>query len=293
MFHTKHKSMLPYLLVAPVIIVLLLYSYLPLPYTFYLSVNETVPITGELQFAGMANFRMILKDPNFWESFRNTAYYVGAATLVVIVLGTIVAVILNSKVKGTTVYMCILFIPWIVSDVVAGFSWKWLLNPDFGILNYMFEPLGIRVSNMITKPQYAMLAVVMVTVWKQLAYSALLLLAGLQNVSNELIEAAKLDGCSGWQAFWRITFPIFSPMLLVTVLLDVINFISQSGLSLVLTNGGPLRSTETLALYLYKEAFMNFHLTNASSISVVLAVINISVVCVYFYANKKSREWVG
>lgn len=293
MFHTKKKTILPYLLVAPVFIILLLYSYLPFPYTLYLSVNQSMPITGELQFVGFDNFKTILRDGNFWESMRNTVYFVLVATLIVIVLGIIVALILNSKIKGTSIYMTILFIPWIVSDVVAGFSWKWLLNADFGVLNYLFEPIGLRVSNMITKPQYAMLAVIMVTVWKQLAYSTILLLAGLQNVSNDLIEASKLDGCSAWQSFWRITLPIFSPILLVTILLDMIQFLSQSGLILVLTNGGPLRSTETLAMYLYKEAFTNFHLTNASAISMVLAVINITVVFVYFYTNKKSKELVG
>ncbi len=293
MFHTKKRTLLPYFLVAPVFLLLLLFSYLPFPYTLYLSFHEAAPVTGEMSFIGLDNFRMIFKDANFWESMKNTGYFVLLTTLVVIVLGIMIALILNSKIKGTGFYMTILFIPWIVSDVVAGFSWKWMLNADFGILNYLFEPVGIRVSDMINRPELVMLAVVMVTVWKQLAYSTILLLAGLQNVSADLIEAAKLDGCSGWQAFWKITFPLFSPILLVTILLDMINFISQSGLILVLTNGGPLRSTETLALYLYKEAFLNFHLTNASAISMVLAVINIVVVVVYFYMNKKSREWVA
>lgn len=166
------------------------------------------------------------------------------------------------------------------------------INPDFGLLNALFEPFGIRASNLLMKPQYAMLSLIMVTVWKQLAYSTILLLAGLQNVSNDLIEASKLDGCNGWQSFWRLTFPIFSPILLVTVLLDMINFISQSGLALVLTGGGPLRSTTTLALYLYDEAFDNFKLTNASTISMMMALLNIVVVCLYFYTNKKSREKV-
>ena len=293
MFHTKKKSVLPYFLVAPVCLVLLLFSYLPFPYTLYLSLNTVTPITGEMEFVGLDNFRMILKDGNFWESMRNTGYFVVAATAAVIILGVLTALVLNSKIKGTNLYMTILFIPWIVSDVVAGFSWKWLLNADFGILNYLFEPLGLKPSNLITQPELVMIAVIIVTVWKMLAYSTILLLAGLQNVSNDLLEAAKLDGCSGWQAFWYITFPIFSPILLVTVLLDMINFISQSGMILVLTNGGPLRSTETLALYLYKEAFANFHLTNASAISMALAVINIAVVVIYFIANRQSRKLVG
>ncbi|MCI6006532.1 MAG: sugar ABC transporter permease [Blautia sp.] len=292
MFHTKKTSKLPYFLVAPVMILLLLFSYLPFPYTLYLSVNETKPITGELQFVGIKNFKRLFRNKDFWESLGNTGYYVIVTTILVIVLGVIVALILNSKIKGTSVYMSILFVPWIVSDVVAGFCWKWLLNPDFGLLNALFEPFGIRASNLLMKPQYAMLSLIMVTVWKQLAYSTILLLAGLQNVSNDLIEASKLDGCNGWQSFWRITFPIFSPILLVTVLLDMINFISQSGLALVLTGGGPLRSTTTLALYLYDEAFDNFKLTNASTISMMMALLNIVVVCLYFYTNKKSREKV-
>ena len=169
MFHTKKKSVLPYFLVAPVCLVLLLFSYLPFPYTLYLSLNTVTPITGEMEFVGLDNFRMILKDGNFWESMRNTGYFVVAATAAVIILGVLTALVLNSKIKGTNLYMTILFIPWIVSDVVAGFSWKWLLNADFGILNYLFEPLGLKPSNLITQPELAMIAVIIVTVWKMLA----------------------------------------------------------------------------------------------------------------------------
>lgn len=114
MFHTKKKSYLPYFLVAPVFCILLLFSYLPFPYTVYLSSQNVMPGTGEMEFVGLKNYKMILKDPNFWESMRNTGYFVIVATIVVIVLGVIVALILNSKIKGMGVYMTILFIPWIV-----------------------------------------------------------------------------------------------------------------------------------------------------------------------------------
>lgn len=293
MFHTKKKSIIPYLFVFPVCLILFLLSYLPTPYMFYLSVHKTEMVTGNKIFVGLENFQLLLKNKNFWESAGNTLFYVIGATIAVVALSLLAAVILNSKIKGSNVYIAIMFIPWIVSDVVAAYSWRWLLNPDFGLLNYWFEPLGLRPSKLLTDPDIAMIGVIVVTVWKQLAYTTLLLLAGLQNVSNELIEASKLDGCSAWKSFWKVSVPIFSPMLCVTVLLDVITFISQAGLSLVLTDGGPMRVTETLSLYLYKEAFINFHLTNAASIGVAVAAVNIIIVTVYFYVNKKSRELVS
>jgi len=287
MYHKK--SVLPYILIAPAVLILILYSYLPLPYGIFLSVNRVTPGTGELKFSGFENYRMLFVDPYFWESLSTTLYYALISTVAMVFIGTIISLILNSKIKGTSTYMTIMFIPWVISDVVAGTTWTWLFNPDFGVLNYIFSPFGIKASDILNKPKYAIYAVVIVSVWKMLSYSTLLLLAGLQNVSNDLIEASKLDGCSGFATFRYITFPIFSPTVLVVTLLNLINCINQSGIILVLTDGGPLRSTETLALYLYKEAFTNFHLTNAASLSIVLAAMNMIIVAIYLYVSKKNR----
>lgn len=283
---SNRKSYVPYLLIAPAILILIVFSYLPLPYAFYLSVNKTMPITGEQVFVGLDNFKTLFKLSNFWESFGNTMRYAVMCTCIMVVFGTLVALAINSGLKGRSTYLTILFIPWVISDIVVSTTWKFMFNADFGVLNYLFSPLGIRPSDLLTKPALSMWGVCVVTLWKTLAYSTLLMIAGLQNISREYTEASKIDGCSALGTLWHITLPLFKPTLLIVALLYIISCINQSGLILVLTNGGPLRSTETLALYLYKQAFINYQLTNTASMSVILALINSAVVIVYFAINR-------
>lgn len=287
----KNKSSkLPYLFLSPVVLMLLVFSYLPMPYALYLSFNKINPSTGKYEFVGLQNWRQTLLDGKFWESACNTLWYVIIFTAIMIVLGLITAMILNAKVPGTSFYLTVLFVPWVISEVIVGATWKWLLNPDFGVLNYLLGPLGIKCSNLIAKPEFALVGVALVAVWRGLAYTVILMLAGLQNVSNDYLEAASLDGCSRWQSFWRVTLPVFSPTLLVVTLLNIINAISQSGIILVLTKGGPVRATETLALYLYKEAFLNYQMSGAATMSIVLAFINMIVVVVYLAAKRRGEE---
>ena len=186
-------------------------------------------------------------------------------------------------------YISIMFVPWVISDVVTGATWRWLLNPDFGLADYILSPLGVKASDLLSKPAFALVGIVIVTIWKSLAYSTLLLLAGLQSISKDYIEASKLDGCSSFATFWYVTMPLMKSTLFVVGLLSVINCMNQSGFILVLTRGGPLRSTETLALYLYKEAFLNYHLTNAASLSIIMAGFNIIIVLLYFFVSKANR----
>lgn len=286
----EKRSKLPYLFLAPVVLILLLFSYLPMPYSLYLSFNKLNPASGRYEFVGLANWRQMLMDSKFWESARNTFAYVIIFTIIMVVLGLLVALILNSKIPGTSFYLTVLFVPWVISEVIVGATWKWLLNPDFGVLNYLFGGLGIKCSDLITNPKFALVGVAIVAVWRGLAYTVILMLAGLQNVSNDYLEAASLDGCSKLQAFFRVTLPIFSPTLLVVTLLNMINAISQSGIILVLTKGGPVRATETMALYLYKEAFLNYQLSSAATMSIILAFVNMIVVAVYLAANKRNQE---
>lgn len=286
----ERRSKLPYFLLAPVILILMLFSYLPMPYSLYLSFHKLNTATGQYEFVGFANWKTMLGDVNFWESAQNSFWYVVIFTAIMVGLGLLVALILNARIPGTSFYMTVLFVPWVISEVIVGATWKWLLNPDYGVLNYLFSGFGMKFSTLLTSTDLALLGVAIVAVWRGLAYTTILMLAGLQNVPSDCLEAANLDGCSLWQRFTRVTLPIFAPTLLVVALLNIINAISQSGIILVLTKGGPVRATETLALYLYKEAFLNYQLSNAATMSIILAGINMIVVAIYLYANKKSRE---
>lgn len=280
------------LFLGPAMLVLLLYSYLPTPYALYLSMTE--PSTaGSQRFIGLENYVRLFQDGDFWESCWNTLVYTVLCTVTLVVLGVLVALILTRKVRGTAFYISVMFVPWVVSDVVVGATWRWLLNPDFGVLNYLFAWTGFRMSDLVAKPQYVMIGIVIVTVWKMLSYTTILLLAGLQSIPTDCIEAARIDGCDSWKVFWKIVFPNFFGTVLVVTLLIVINCINQSGMILILTNGGPIRASETLALYLYKEAFRNYQLNSAASLSMVLAVINFVIAAVYMFVNKKNKELIG
>lgn len=278
----QQKKALPYILISPAILILLVFSYLPTPYAFFLALSKTELGTGKMTFNGLGNFKTILQDKNFWESFGNTFSYTIAATLALLVFGLILALIFNSGIRFSAVYLTILFLPWVVSDVITGTTWKWLFNSDFGLLNYMFKPFGLKPSIMITKPALALIPIILVTLWKNISFTTLLLLAGLQGISKEYLEAAKIDGCSPAKTFRYITLAILRPTIIVVALLLIIGCMNQTGVILVLTNGGPLRATETLSVFMYKEAFLNYHLSNAASIAVILALINAVIVFVYF-----------
>ncbi|NLG24510.1 MAG: sugar ABC transporter permease [Clostridiales bacterium] len=286
----RDKKYMPYLLIAPAILILILLSYLPLPYAFYLSVHTTVPVTGQQVYVGMENFTKLFKLSNFWESLRNTFQYTAMCTGIMLLSGTLMALAINSGIRGRSSYLTILFIPWVISDIVVSTTWKFMFNVDFGLLNYLFSNLGLRPSDLLTKPKLAMWGICVVTLWKTLAYSTLLLVAGLQNISKEYTEASRIDGCSARGTLWYVTLPLLRPTLLIVALLYIISCINQSGLILVLTNGGPLRSTETLALYLYKQAFLNYQLTNTAAMSIVLATINSAIVILYFVVNRLSSK---
>ena len=285
---SRRKLVRPYLFLLPTLLILIVYSYLPVFYGIFLSFQDMNPGTGEMKFAGLKNYSRILQDAALGERIKNTLVYVVGATAVVVVFGLIVASILNSKIRGTSFYLTILFIPWVLSDVVVGNTWTWLFNPDVGVLKYLFEPLGIDPSILLNNPKYAMFGVIIVTLWKMLAYNTILLLAGMQNLSKDYIEAAQLDGCTGMQLKRYIVLPILTPTIITVILLSIINCISQTGMILVLTNGGPLTSTQTLAVLLYKEAFVNFNFSSATAMSMVLAVINIAIVLVYLRLTRKT-----
>lgn len=283
----KTKSKFPYLLIAPAILLLFVLSYLPMPYGFYLSVNESQIGSGKFTFVGLTNFISIFSSKDFWESFIVTGKYAFGYTFLTIVLGLGFALIFNKRVKGSGFYMTIIFIPWVVSEVVAGMTWRWLLNENFGLLDYILKPLMLKPSTLLSDPKLAVIGLVLVSVWKNVAYAMILNLASLQGISGELIEASKIDGCNSLKTFRFIILPLLKQGLLVLGLLSMVGAINQTGTTLILTKGGPVRATETLSMFMYREAFLNYHLNNAASISVILALINIIIAFFYFSASRE------
>ncbi len=271
----------PYLYILPAMIVVFSLTVYPTIYSFKLSLSRMVMGTGEFVFTGFDNFAELFTNPDFWESLKTSFIFVGSYVIVTVTLGLILALLFNQRTRFSVVYMTLIFIPWVISNVVAGITWRWLFNEQAGILEGIAKSLGISKIGMLADPRGAMAVLVMTSVWRALAFTMLLLLAGLQGISSEILECALIDGCTKWKRFTAIIFPLLKPTLLVVILLLTIGGMSSVDIFLTITGGGPLRSTEVLSLYMYREGFQFFHLEFGAAISVLLFFVNMTLALAY------------
>lgn len=274
----RQRKITPYLLIAPAFVVMFAVTLYPTLYSFYLSLNRVR--RGALEFVGLRNFEVILGSSDFWESLRLTLIFGFFFVLITIVFAFILALLFNRGLSLGSVYMTMIFVPWVLSEIVSGVTWRWMTYRDYGVIQNLIGPLFGDVT-LITKPVGAMGIVIAASVWRSTAYVMLLILAGLQTIPGELYEAAGIDGCSRWKSFWCITWPLIRPATLVTVVLLSIQSINAVGMFLAITEGGPGRSTEVLSLHMYREALQFFHFGYGSALAVVMFLVNLILGAVY------------
>jgi ABC-type sugar transport system permease subunit len=193
-------------------------------------------------------------------------------------IGMLVAVLLNQRSQFNSLYLVLMFVPWVVSDVVAGTIWRWLFQQDYGIIQNVIQPLTGSTS-LYAKPDGALLIVILATVWRGLPFTSLLFLGALQNVSTEVIESAALDGANRWKTFFRVTLPIIRPTLIVAVILTTIAGLNSVGVILTLT--GNIPATQTVSVYLYEQGWQFGDFGLGAAISVVMFFINLGLTLVY------------
>jgi len=274
----RHKSY-PVWLLMPTLLLLLLVQVYPTLYTFNLSLNKLKG--GKLSFVGFNNFARLFASTDFVSSLSNTAVFWFYYMALTVVLGMIVALLLNKRTRFTAVYTVIIFVPWILSDVVSATMWRWMFEQSYGIVQVLLNPLLNNVS-ILSDDTGAMAVVILASVWRTLAFTSLLFLGALQTVPNEVKEAASLDGASSWQSFWQVIIPIVRPTLLVTILLTSIRAVNALGLILATTNGGPGSATTTASVLLYREAFQYGDFGVAAALAVILFLFNLGLTLVYF-----------
>jgi ABC-type sugar transport system permease subunit len=235
-------------------------------------------------------------NPDFWNSVKVTFLYALWAVPSCIALGLAVGMILKYVTVGRGFFRVAFFLPVVISMVVASLIWRWILNPEQGILNYVIYSLGI--TSPATAPHWmqwikdanggALAAILIVGIWKRVGYNGVIFLAGLLNISPEFYEAATLEGASPWQKFLHITLPLLSPVTFFVTIIQIISALKVSVSPLVMTKGGPVSSTEVLVLNIYKEAFENFRMGYASAVAVfVFVVILIFTVIQFRFGEKK------
>jgi trehalose/maltose transport system permease protein len=272
------------LLAGPAVATILLIAVVPLAGTvqdslFQISLKfENAP----RPFVGLDNFRTVLGDEGWYNALRVTGLVAGASVAAELVLGLIIALLVNRAFLGRGLVRASVLVPWALTTVVSAKMWAWIYDGRYGVANDLLMRLGIVDAPIIflVKPEFTIWAMTAAEIWKTTPFMALLLLAGLQLIPQELYEAAALDGASRWQAFWRVTLPMLKPTILVALLFRTIDAVRMFDLPRVLTNGGPGKSTETLVLFTYNTFFtsLNFGYGSALAVMIFLIVLFVSFI---------------
>jgi multiple sugar transport system permease protein len=278
------KKSTPYLLLVPALLFTVFILVYPLFQNLINSFREVSLIKGSSGWIGFSNYAKIIQDSLFWLSFKNTLIYAVFGTLLALLIGLGFALLLNMKIGRIGSAVEFLYtIPWVISPVVAGFAWKWLLNDNFGIINHWLISAGI-INEGITwlgNPDTALMCVTVARVWQFYPFAMVMFLAGLQTIPQEQYEAALVDGASPIRKFFHITLPNLSSVTSVLLLLGVIWSFNDFNMVFVMTRGGPINASMVLPVLVREFSFVHFDLGKGSALSIAIFVVLISLSFVY------------
>ena len=284
---TKRTALI---MLAPAILFLALLIAFPLGKVVHDAFSHVHLINKSMSgFAGLDNFKTIVSDEHFGQAVKNTICWTVFSVLGEYVLGMVTAVLLNQKFKGRAIFRTCIFIPWLVPIIVAGMTWDWILNPEFGIINYALTSLNIIDSpiNFLGDSRYAMATVIFVNIWRSFPYYTISFLSALQSVPGELSEAAAIDGAGIFKRVFRVTLPQLRSVSLVIVFIHIIWTAVNFDFIWVMTEGGPNYATETLPIMIYRYSMKKFDVGAASALSTMM--FTIMVILFAFYYRKRSR----
>lgn len=282
-----------YVFIAPMVLGTLVFGIIPIFFSIGLSLVEWDGM-GEAAFVGLDNFVKIFSDEKLQFELRNTLVYTFVTVPVTLVLSMAVANLLNKGLRATGLFRVIYFLPNVVMPVAVAMVWRWLLNSKVGMVNMFLKAVGLPAPNWISDPAFILPSLILISVWSGIGYNAIILLAGLQGISPELYEAAILDGASGAQIFWRITFPLLTPSLFFLCTMNIMN--GMRIFDIVYTfvgradQGGPVvDAARTLVFGIYQRAFTNLNIGDASAEAVLLFAL---IMIVTFVQFKLQDKWV-
>jgi multiple sugar transport system permease protein len=230
-------------------------------------------ILSSPRWIGIGNYKELLHDTLFWTCLKNTAYYVLLTVPAGMVVSLLLAILVNVPLRGVNFFRSTYFLPVVTSTVAISIVWKWLYNPEFGILNFILNLIGLPSKQWLSDPKLAMPCIAIMSIWHGMGYDMVIFLAGLKGIPTQLYEAAKIDGASRTQMFLWITLPLLTPTLFFVLVMSVISSFQVFGEIYVMTNGGPGNATLTYNYFLYQNAFLWFKMGYAASLGYVLFLI--------------------
>lgn len=282
------NKLLPYLLVAPQLVITLVFFYWPASQALYQSMLREDPFGLKSKFVWFANFQRVLGDPNYLHSVRVTVVFSLATAIVAMGVALLLAVMADRVVRGRGFYRTLMIWPYAVAPAIAGMLWLFLFNPSIGSIAYLFRKLGIAWDPLLDGSD-AMMLVVAAASWKQISYNFLFFVAGLQAIPRTLIEAAAIDGARPTKRFWTIVFPLLAPTTFFLLVINTVYALFDTfPIIHAVTGGGPGKATETLVYKVYNDGFVNLILGDSAAQSVILMVIVIALTAFQFrFVEKK------
>ena len=276
------KRWLPWLLVAPQMVIVTIFFFWPAGSALYQSVLLEDAFGGSTQFVGLENFDRLFSDGSYLASFRTTAVFSLLVASCGICIALVLAVMANRVIRGATLYTTLLVWPYAVAPAIAGVLWLFMFAPSVGIVSHALRGLGIEWNHLLNGNQ-AMALIVMAAVWKQISYNFLFFLAGLQSIPKSLIEAAAIDGARPWHRFWTIVFPLLSPTTFFLLVINIVYaFFDTFAIVDAATQGGPGKDTAILVYKAYYDGFKAMDLGGSAAQSVILMAIVIALTVVQF-----------
>jgi multiple sugar transport system permease protein len=277
--------------ISPSLIGLMIFMVLPMLASLGLTFMEWDPLLPtRFQFSGFDNYRLLVQDKTFFSALFHTLYFIVGYIPMVLACGLGVAILLNHKLKGLAIFRAAFFIPVVSAWVAVALLWTWIFNPQYGLLNYFIGMLGIQGPAWLFDPNWAMPAIIITSIWKDIGFISILYLTGLQNIPDEYYEAASMDGAAAVQKFFKITLPLLGPTTFFALIISLINSFQVFDQVYIMTGGGPAGATTVLVERIVNHAFRYGRMGYAATISWALFLL---VFTVTLFQTRLQKRWVS
>ncbi|MFD1953587.1 carbohydrate ABC transporter permease [Paenibacillus thailandensis] len=282
-----------YLFVLPILLFMLVFVLFPIIYNITLSLQDVNVYNFKKahHFAGLENYIETFKDPVFYTAFRNSAVFTVLSLLFQFGIGFALALFFNRKFPGRNLMRSLMLLAWMLPAVITASVFQWMLNGDYGVLNFILHGLGIidQPHSWLSDNRTSLLSTVVANIWIGIPFNMIILLTGLQGMPEQLYEAAKLDGANRLKQFRHITMPLMRPTILILIMLGIINTFKVFDVIFIMTAGGPVNSSNVLPIYAYQLSFTKFQFSQGASVSMIMFIILILIAIVYLRMTSKEE----
>jgi multiple sugar transport system permease protein len=287
---TRQKQLLGYLFITPALVVVLAVSLYPLLYEVWLSLTDWYLLRNPVPvFHGLAGYQRMIEDPIIWRSLWNTVIWTVGTVAIEFLLGLLLALLLNRRTVINGVLSGLILLPWVTPSIVVAYTWRWLLDSDFGALHYVLESIGLAGQRtLLAEPTSALVILIVISAWKGTPFMVIALLAALKAIPDELYEAAAVDGATPFQRFWHITLPLIRTVsVTISLVLGILAFYSFD-IVWIMTKGGPSGATNLIGVYLFRNFFERQELSYAATIGVASILLLFVSVVIYLRLLRQS-----